>query len=75
MTKPANRMSVRDEKAAALDTFVKAELARTKAVNQAKLARLKALRIERDQANAAVGQQSAQGKAVSRKRLHLPRSS
>ncbi len=75
MTKPANRMSVRDEKAAALDNFVKSELARTKAVNQAKLAKLKALRIERDQANAAVGQPSAQGKAVSRKRLHLPRSS
>ncbi len=75
MTKPANRLSVRDEKAAALDDFVKAERARMKAVNEAKLARLKALRIARDEANAAASPPSAQGKAAVRKRLHLPRTS
>ncbi len=75
MTKPANRLSVRDEKAAALDDFVKAERARMKAVNEAKLARLKALRIARDEANAAANPPSTQAKVAVRKRLHLPRSS
>lgn len=76
MTKPANRMSVREEKAAALDDFVKAEVARVKAVNEAKAAKLRALRLARDEANAsAVAQGSAPGKAPSRRKLHLPRAS
>ena len=53
MTKPANRMNVREEKAAALDEFVKAERARLKALNDAKTAKLKALRLARDAANDA----------------------
>lgn len=75
MSKPANRLSVREEKAAALDDFVKAELARTKAMNDAKLARLKALRLARDEANAAAGQQPPERKASFRKRPALRRPS
>ena len=73
MTKSANRLSVREQKAEALDDFVKAERARMKALNDAKLARLKALRLARDEANAAAGRQSPEGKAQFRKRPHLPR--
>ena len=75
MFKPEIRLSVREEKAAALDGFVKAELARMKALNEAKTARLKALRLARDEANAATGRQSPEGKTVVRKRLHLSRRS
>lgn len=75
MTKPANRLSVREEKAAALDDFVKAEVARMKALTEAKMARLKSLRLARDEANPPVPQQSPQGKAGSRKKLHLQRRS
>jgi len=49
MKKTSNRMNVREEKAEALDVFVKKELARTKAVDLAKIAKLKALRLARDQ--------------------------
>jgi hypothetical protein len=48
VTKIESRASVRKRKFAALDTFVKAELAQTKAVNIDKTARLKALRLARD---------------------------
>jgi hypothetical protein len=61
VTKPANRLSVREEKAAALDDFVKAEVARLKAVNEVKIARLKALRLARDEANSPAGQRSEEG--------------
>ena len=70
MTKPANRLSVREEKAAALDDFVKAEVARLKALNEAKAARLKALRLARDEANPAVPRQS--GKPAPRMKLPRP---
>jgi hypothetical protein len=55
MTKPQTHLSVREQKAEALDTLVKAELARTKSLNAAKIAKLKALRLARDEqeANAA----------------------
>lgn len=78
MSKPENRMSVREEKAAALDDFVKAELARLKAVNDAKVAKLRALRLARDAADAAhaaVSAPSAKRKSASGKTLHLPRRS
>jgi len=75
VTKPANRLSVREEKAAALDDFVKAEVARVRALNDAKAARLKALRMARDEANPDVPAQSAQGKPAARKKMHLPRPS
>lgn len=71
MTKPASRRSVREEKAAALDDLVKAELARMKVVNQAKAAKLKALRLARDEADAAL----EEDKSAISKTLHLPRRS
>jgi len=52
VTKTQSRASVRERKFAALDTFVKAEFAQTKAVNVEKTARLKALRLARDVENA-----------------------
>ena len=75
MTKPANRMSVREEKAAALDDFVRAEVARVKALNEAKAARLRALRLARDAENPPARPQSAGRSGTLRKKLHLPRSS
>jgi hypothetical protein len=72
MTKPANRPSVREEKAAALDDFVKAEVARLKALNEAKGARLRALRLARDEANPAVPRQSEHVKPASGKKLPRP---
>lgn len=71
MTKPANRPSVREEKAAALDDFVKAEIARVKTLNEAKAARLKALRLARDEANPPAHPQSAQRTAPFRMKLPL----
>ena len=52
MTKPqqAGGASVRELKAAALDALVKQELARKRASDAAKTARLKALRLARDAA-------------------------
>ena len=52
MTKPqqAGGASVRELKAAALDALVKQELARKRASDAAKTARLKALRLARDEA-------------------------
>jgi len=75
MTKPANRLSVREEKAAALDDFVKAERARMKALNDAKRARLRALRLAHEESNDAAGPESAEAKGALRKKLHLPRPS
>lgn len=72
MTKPVNRLSVREEKAAALDDFVKAEVARLKAFNEAKAARLRALRLARDEANPAVLPQSEHVKPASRRKLPRP---
>ena len=49
MTKPQKGgASVRDQKAAALDALVKAELAKKRIADAAKTARLKALRLARD---------------------------
>ena len=69
MTKMESRASVRERKFAALDTFVKAELAQTKAANVAKTERLKALRLERDaqEANPA----PSAGSKGTRKTMHL----
>jgi hypothetical protein len=55
MTKPqqAGGASVRELKAAALDAFVKQELARKRAADAAKTARLRALRLARDAAEKA----------------------
>lgn len=52
MTKPqqAGGASVRELKAAALDALVKQELARKRAADAAKTARLRALRLARDAA-------------------------
>ncbi len=77
MTKSPGRASIREQKAEALDTFVKAELARKKEINAAKTARLKALRLARDEqeAYAATSRQSAEDRAVGRKTMHLRRSS
>ncbi len=75
MTKPANRLSVREEKAAALDDFVKAEIARMKTVNEAKAARLRALRLARDEANPPATPPAAARRAPRRNKLHLPPTS
>ena len=49
MTKPQRGgASVREQKAAALDALVKAELAKKRIADAAKTARLKALRLARD---------------------------
>ena len=48
MTKGPKAGNPRQQKAEALDVFVKTELARTRAVSAAKIARLKALRLARD---------------------------
>jgi len=50
MRKPqvAGGASVREQKAAALDAFIKQELAKKRAADAAKTARLKALRLARD---------------------------
>jgi hypothetical protein len=55
MTKPqqAGGASVRELKAAALDALVKQELARKRASDAAKTARLRALRLARDAAEKA----------------------
>jgi len=77
MTKPVSRASVREQKAAALDTLVKAELAQKKEFNAAKIARLKALRLAQEEVDASRPslQSAVKRKAVHRKTLHLPRSS
>lgn len=58
MTKPQRGgASVREQKAAALDALIKAELARKRVADAEKVARLKALRLARDeqaQTNTAV---------------------
>jgi hypothetical protein len=74
VTKPPNRASVRERKAEAVDTFVKAELARVKALELAKTARLKALRLARDHQEAKLDV-SAQNNAPPRKTMHLRRFS
>jgi hypothetical protein len=49
MTKPQRGgASVREQKAAALDALVKAELAKKRVADAAKTARLKAMRLARD---------------------------
>ena len=75
MTKTANRLSEREQKAEAVDSFVKAELARTKAQDAAKTARLKALRLARDhqEENIPASDRPAERKAPPRKTMHLPR--
>ena len=52
MTKPkmVGGASAREQKAAALDTFIKQELAKKRAADAAKTARLRALRMARDAA-------------------------
>jgi hypothetical protein len=51
MTKPQRGgASVREQKAAALDAFVKQELAKKRAADAAKTSRLRALRLARDAA-------------------------
>jgi hypothetical protein len=52
MTKPLKigGASVREQKAAALDAFIKQELAKKRAADAAKTARLRALRLARDAA-------------------------
>jgi len=49
MKKPAIPLSTREKKAEALDSFVKGELARNKSLHAAKIARLRCLRLARDQ--------------------------
>ena len=76
MTKPKGRISVREQKAEALDVFVKDELARTKALNAAKTAKLKALRLARDgQGENPAAPHQVERKTGARKTMHLPRSS
>ena len=55
MTKPqkVGGASVREQKAAALDEFIKQELAKKRAADSAKTARLRALRLARDAAEKA----------------------
>ena len=55
MTKPqkVGGASVREQKAAALDEFIKQELTKKRAADAAKTARLKALRMARDAAETA----------------------
>lgn len=73
MTKLQSRLSVREQKADALDTLVKAEVARTKALNAAKIARLKAFRLAQDETNATASRHPAEGRATPRKTMHLRR--
>ena len=77
VTKPPSRASVREQKAEALDTFVKAELVRKKELNAAKTERLKALRLARDEqeAKTAAARPPAVDRTVTRKTMHLRRSS
>jgi hypothetical protein len=49
-SKPSSGASVRELKAAALDAVVKAELAKSRASQAAKMSNLKALRLARDAA-------------------------
>jgi hypothetical protein len=48
-TKNAGGASVREQKAAALDSLVKAELAKKRAADAAKMSKLKALRLARQE--------------------------
>jgi len=78
MSKLPSRASVREQKAEALDVFVKSELVRKKALDDAQRTKLKALRVEREeqeQANGAAGGEPVAGKRAARKTMHLPRSS
>jgi len=47
-TKPAGGASVREQKAALLDSFVKTELAKKQAADAAKISKLRALRLARE---------------------------
>ena len=49
MTKSVSRASVREQKAEALDVLVKKEIARTKVADLAKIDRLRALRVAREE--------------------------
>ena len=77
MTKPPSRASVREQKAEATDAFVKAELVRKKELDAAKTARLKALRLAREEleANEAGFRQPAKARSTTRKPVQLRRSS
>lgn len=73
MTKSVSRSSVREQKSEALDVFVKQELARTKAADLAKMGRLRALRLAREeqQKQEPASGQNAQGQRAKRKTMHL----
>jgi hypothetical protein len=69
MTKPQQTggASVRELKAAALDALVKQELARKRASDAAKTARLRALRLARDAAEAEKVEPAPKPKRAARK--------
>jgi len=73
MTKAKSRTSVREQKAEALDEFVKKELAKTKAADLAKMGRLRALRLarEEEQKQEAPSDQNAKGERAKRNTMHL----
>lgn len=76
MTKRSSRMSVREQKAEALDLLVKAELTRKQELNAAKMARLKALRLAQEKQEVNLSSETpAKRKPARRNTLHLPRSS
>jgi hypothetical protein len=73
MTKAKSRLSVREQKSEALDVFVKKELASTKAADLAKMGRLRALRLAREeqQIDEAVPDEKDKGARAKRKTMHL----
>lgn len=73
MRRTSSNQSVREQKAEALDQFVKREIARVKAVDAAKAARLRALRLARDEQQSTQVQplQRRESKPAKRKTSHL----
>ena len=79
MKKIPSAGSVRERKADALDIFVKGELARTQALDIAKRAKLRALRLAREEEEAKAAALASEGKqavpASKRRTMHLPKTS
>lgn len=72
-SKPIGGASVRDLKAEALDTLVKAELAKKRAADASKMSRLRALRLARDADAADNADPIEQPARISIARKSMPR--
>jgi hypothetical protein len=72
-SKPIGGASVRELKAEALDTLVKAELAKKRAADASKMSRLRALRLARDTGATEAADPVEQPARISIARKSMPR--